>query len=168
MAYMRKNVNLLLMLLLIIVIGSLVILTTLYQSNQKELSIQLAAKTQELEAVKANFTSKLSELNKTSTELQIRSADSEQLNTLYQGLTTERDILDAQLTATKEDLTDAVKQLNDLNKRVAELTLLTNQQKEELDELREENEDLENELTDVKDDYCDEIIANGGSEDDCP
>ncbi|MAG15998.1 hypothetical protein CMO88_02970 [Candidatus Woesearchaeota archaeon] len=101
---MRKNVNLLMLVLVLIVLLSIVLLTTYYQSNFKNISETYETTAEELSKISKNFTTKLTELNRTTTELSVKSTDKKKLEELYNRLKAERDKLYTELTATQEKL----------------------------------------------------------------
>jgi chromosome segregation ATPase len=163
MTYMQRNVNMLLLLLILVAIGALVGLTTLYQHNYKNLSESYEDTATELLQVKTNFSQKLSELNATTTQLELTSGDKQKLNSLYQGLNEVNDQLEGDLTERKTQLDDALslltrtqKELEDARyalikdeEQIALLTSLTNNQKQEIKNLKDEKSDLKTENCDL-------------------
>ncbi len=152
MAYMRRNVNLLLMVLVLVVLFSLVLLTTFYQKNYRNLTETYAATSDELNKVSRNFTSKLGELQSTTSELKMKSTDKEKLDQLYTQLTAENNKLEAELKATQENLASKTVMLEATEKEllsskvtvirqaeeIASLDSAVKNQKKTLDELRAE------------------------------
>ncbi len=152
MAYMRRNVNLLLMVLVLVVLLSLVLLTTFYQKNYRNLTETYEATSEELNKVSQNFTSKLDELQRTTGELKIKATDKEKLDQLYTQLTAEKDKLETELKATQESLASKTlmleateKELSDAKftvikqaEEIASLDSAVKNQKKTLDELRAE------------------------------
>src|SRR3989338_7761884 len=126
MAYMRRNVNLLLMVLVLVVLLSLVLLTTFYQKNYRNLTETYEATSEELSKVSQNFTSKLDELQRATGELKIKSTDKEKLDQLYTQLTAEKDKLEAELKATQGRLAEKTVMLEETERELsgAKITLI--------------------------------------------
>jgi len=160
MAYMQKNVNLLLLVLVLVVLGSIVVLTTVFQSTYKNLSESYETASVELNQLSSNFSSKLQELNKTTAELQIKTSDKLRLDDLYGDLTSVKDKLNSELKETKEILVDTtdtlIRSQADLSdarysliKNEEEITLLNNiidSQKKKMDTLKSEKCDLNKQI----------------------
>ena len=104
--YLKRNVNFVLLLLVITILVGTVAITTYFQSTYKDVSQDLATKNKQLEVVSSNFSTKISELNKTYGELQIKQLDKEKLDQLYTDLTKEKEKVDTELSTTKSILTD--------------------------------------------------------------
>ena len=154
MAYMKRNVNLLLMILLLVVLLSMVILTTFYQSTYRNLTISYDEKTSALTELSQNFSSKLTELNRTTTQLQISSGDKQQLDSLYQQLETDRNKLTVDLSSTKTRLSDTQ---NSLDTTEAELLDAKDQifdQGEEIVLLNDQVSRQKKIIRDYRDDVC--------------
>lgn len=152
MAYMRRNVNLLLMVLVLVVLFSLVILTTFYQKNYRNLSETYEVTSKELSKVSQNFTSKLDELQRTTGELKIKATDKEKLDDLYTQLTAEKNKLETELKATQDSLAGKTAMLEQTERElssakttvikqeeeIADLDSAVRNQKQKIDELRAE------------------------------
>lgn len=157
MTYMKRNVNILLMLLVIMSLSSLVLLTTFYQQNYRDLAQSHEATSDQLNKISQNFTSKLDELNRTTTELETRSSDKELLDDLYSELVeknkkTEKTLNDTKklldsrtkkligtetnLSATKRTLTDQEKKLNYLDSKVKNQTKIIRDLEDEICRLK--------------------------------
>ena len=136
MAYMRKNVNLLLMLLVVTFIFSLVLLTTLYRQNYKNLSEDYENASRTLDTISQNFTSKIEELQSTTSTLNLTSADKEKLDDLYVTLTADKAALDAELQVVRAEL-DRQKLVTELNRRrISDATADVSQKEQQIDTMR--------------------------------
>ncbi len=147
MAYMNKNVNMMLLVLVLVVVVSLVLLTTVFQQNYKNLSQSYESTATELSKVKSNFTQKLQDLNKTTTQLQITSGDKKKLDTLYGDLSSERERLDKELADTVEALREAQSALSEALYRVVK-------QEEEITDLNRLVTNLKAKVKELQDDNC--------------
>ena len=160
MAYMRKNVNMLLAVLVLIVLLSLVILTAFYQQTYRNVTESYEATADELSKISQNFTSKLRELNRTTTELMVKSTDKEQLDRLYLQLEAGKNKLEVELKATQEKLAGTMSILKETEAELsdAKYTIIKNEediamldsavkhQKKQLDELRATNCELNKQI----------------------
>lgn len=160
MAYIRKNVNLLLIVLVLTVLLSLVILTVFYQQNYRNITESYEATAEELGKISKNFTTKISELNRTSAELMIKSTDKEKIEALYSELEAENTKLDTELKATQErlagtisilketeaELSDAKYAIIKNEENIAMLDSAVKNQKKQLDELRAKNCELNKQI----------------------
>ena len=136
MAYMQKNVNLLLMLLVVTFIFSLVLLTTLYRQNYKNLSEDYENASRTLDTISQNFTSKIEELQSTTSTLNLTSADKEKLDDLYVTLTADKAALDAELQVVRAEL-DRQKLVTELNRRrLSDATADVSQKEQQIDTMR--------------------------------
>ena len=136
MAYMQKNVNLLLMLLVVTFIFSLVLLTTLYRQNYKNLSEDYENASRTLDTISQNFTSKIEELQSTTSTLNLTSADKEKLDDLYVTLTADKAALDAELQVVRAEL-DRQKLVTELNRRrLSDATADVSQKERQIDTMR--------------------------------
>ena len=136
MAYMQKNVNLLLMLLVVTFIFSLVLLTTLYRQNYKNLSEDYENASRTLDTISQNFTSKIEELQSTTSTLNLTSADKEKLDDLYVTLTADKAALDAELQVVRAEL-DRQKLVTELNRRrISDATADVSQKERQIDTMR--------------------------------
>ncbi len=135
MAYMRRNVNLLLMLLVLVVLFSLVLLTTFYQKNYRNLTETYEVTSKELSKVSQNFTSKLDELQRTTSELKIKSTDKEKLDGLYTQLTSEKNKLETELKATQDSLAAKAVMLEQTESELSRAKVTLIKQAEEMAEL---------------------------------
>ena len=136
MAYMQKNVNLLLMLLVVTFIFSLVLLTTLYRQNYKNLSEDYENASRTLDTISQNFTSKIEELQSTTSTLNLTSADKEKLDDLYVTLTADKAALDAELQVVRAEL-DRQKLVTELNRRrISDATADVSQKEQQIDTMR--------------------------------
>jgi len=160
MTYMKRNVNLLLMVLLLTVLMSIVLLTAFYQKNYRNITENYEETAEALQLVSQNFSSKLQELNRTTSELQIKSTDKSKLDTLYGDLTDEKDRLEAELKETSDNLKEAMSVLQDTESKLSdaqytllkqdeEITMLDNSvtnQKSKINKLKAENCDLNRQI----------------------
>ena len=111
--YLKKNVNFTLLALVITILLGTVALTTYFQSTYKDVSEELETKAEQLKVISSNFTTKIKELNKTYSELQIKQLDKDKLDQLYTELLREKERTDAELTATKDRLTGTISELQE-------------------------------------------------------
>lgn len=166
--YLKKNVNFGLLMLVITVLVGTVAITTYFQSTYKEVSQDLEQKKEQLEVVSSNFTTKIKELNKTYSELQIRQMDKERLDQLYTDLQKAKELIDAELLATKGTLMETFKELaqkkdelSDANYKLIlqedELTDLRAKVQNQLDTIRSKNAEIDA----LKKQLCDEKQAQG-------
>ncbi|MBI3036179.1 hypothetical protein HYY73_00260 [Candidatus Woesearchaeota archaeon] len=166
--YLKKNVNFGLLMLVITVLVGTVAITTYFQSTYKEVSEDLEQKNEQLEVVSSNFTTKIKELNKTSSELQIKQMDKERLDQLYTDMLKAKELIDAELLATKGTLTETSKELerkkdelSDANYKLIlqedELTDLKAKVQNQLDTIRSRNA----EIASLQKQLCDEKQALG-------
>ncbi len=109
--YLKRNVNFVLLMLVITILVGTVAITTYFQSTYKDVSQDLATKKKQLEVVSSNFSTKISELNKTYSDLQLKQLDKEKLDQLYTDLTKEKEKVDTELSATKIKLTSTFSEL---------------------------------------------------------
>ena len=154
MAYMKKNVNLLLMLLVVTFIFSLVLLTTFYQQNYKKLSEDFENTSRKLDLVSENFSSKIEELHSTTSTLNLTSSDKEKLDELYVNLKTDKESLDAELQNVKAEL-EKQKLAAEFNRRkLSEVQEKLSQRERQMESMRlshkEETEDLRDTVCTLK------------------
>lgn len=166
--YLKRNVNFVLLLLVLTVLVGTVAITTYFQSTYKGVSQDLASKSEQLETVSSNFSTKVSELNRTYSELQLKQLDKEKLDELYTGLTKEKEKVDAELTSTKGQLSDTLKDLDLTAKELQNKKGIILDMETELNELRTKAANLaktinslQEQVDSLKNQLCDEKKAQG-------
>ena len=145
--YMKRNVNFALLGLVITVLVCTVIITTYFQSTYKDVSTELEEKKGQLETINSNFSSKLRELNKTASELQLRQLDKDKLDQLYTDLTGAKEMLDAELESTREKLNQTLIAFERKSDELLEVRYVLLTQENELSELRAK---VENQLGTIR------------------
>ena len=166
--YLKRNVNFVLLLLVITVLVGTVAITTYFQSTYKDVSQDLASKSRQLEVVSSNFSTKVSELNRTYSELQLKQLDKEKLDQLYTDIVKEKEKVDAELSVTKTKLSET---LVELEKKKDELEAANYKlliQEQELADLQvkvanlaKTINSLQAQVDSLKKQLCDEKTAQG-------
>lgn len=166
--YLKRNVNFVLLLLVITVLVGTVAITTYFQSTYKDVSQDLASKNKQLEVVSSNFSTKISELNRTYGELQLKQLDKEKLDQLYTDVVNEKEKVDAELSVTKTKLSGT---LVELEKKKDELDAASYKliiQEQELGDLKVKAANLaktinslQDQVDSLKKQLCDEKTAQG-------
>ena len=144
----KKNVNLLLMLLVVTFIFAMVLLATYATQKNKSLSEDLKNTSTTLDIVNESFSSKIEELENATDTLNVTSADKEKLDDLYVTLEAEKEMLEAEVIALKEDLEKEklaveynrrkrVEAENAVSQRQIHLDFLSKRNKEEVEALEE-------------------------------
>lgn len=166
--YMKKNVNFTLLALVIIVLVGTVAITTYFQSTYKDVSTDLKAKAEQLDVISSNFTTKIKELNKTYSELQIKQLDKEKLDQLYTDLVNEKEKVDAELGVTKDKLTETLTELERKKDELSDANYKLLLQEDELTDLRVKVDNLGKTINSLQDQVksfekllCDEKTAQG-------
>ena len=173
--YLKKNVNIMLLIMILTILIGTVAITTYFKSTYQTVSEDLEQKNEQLLSVSSNFTSKIGELNKTASELQLRQLDKEKLDQLYGDLLKQKAVLDAELTATHGKLADSVteldrkkKELSDANYQLLlqedELADLNKKVQNQLDTIRSKGVQIDNlntQIDSLKKQLCDEKTAQG-------
>lgn len=165
---MKRNVNFMLLLLVLTVLVGTVAITTYFQSTYKNVSQDLATKSKQLDVVSSNFSTKVSELNRTYTDLQLKALDKEKLDQLYTNLTVEKEKVDTELSATKTLLTNTLSLLQETKDDLADANYKLLAQEQELSELNVKVGNLANTINSLQDQVdslknqlCDEKKAQG-------
>ena len=168
MVYIKKNVNFTLLALVITVLVGTVAITTYFQSTYKDVSKDLKTKAEQLEVISGNFTTKIKELNKTYGELQIKQLDKDKLDQLYTDLLKENEKIDAELSATKDKLTETISDLQQKKAELSDANYKILLQEDEITDLRVKVENqlstirsLNAQVDDLKKKLCDEKTAQG-------
>ena len=166
--YLKKNVNFTLLALVITVLVGTVAITTYFQSTYKDVSTDLKAKAEQLEVISSNFTTKIKELNKTYSELQIKQLDKEKLDQLYTDLVNEKEKVDAELGVTRGKLTETLTELARKKDELSDANYKILLQEDELTDLRVKVENqlstirsLNAQVDDLTKKLCDEKTAQG-------
>ena len=149
MTYMKNNVNIVLILLVIIALLSIAGLTVFYQQNHGDLTERHKETSEELLRMNQNFDSTREKLNETSTQLELKSSDKQQLNSLYAQAVNEKNKLEKDLEKTQESVTRLTNELISVRKNLtsARFTIISQNstiraQLRRIGELREEICDL--------------------------
>ena len=168
--YLKKNVNFLLLMLVVTVLVGTVGITTYFQSTYKEVSQDLENKSQQLQVISSNFSQKINELSKTSSELQLNKVDKDRLDQLYSDLLKEKEKLDGELAVTKNQLTDAMNSLKQAQAQLSDANYKLLLQEQEITDLNAKVQNLDNtirsqraQIDDLKKQLCDEKTAQGKS-----
>ncbi len=151
---MRRNVNLLLMVLVLVVLFSLVVLTTFYQKNYRNLTESYEATSEELNKVSQNFTSKLNELQRTTGELKIKATDKEKLDQLYTQLTAEKNKLETELKATQDNLAETTVILGNTERELSSAKVTVIRQTEEIADLDSAVKNQKNKINELNAEIC--------------
>ena len=166
--YLKKNVNFLLLMLVVTVLVGTVGITTYFQSTYKEVSQDLENKSQQLQVVSSNFSQKINELNRTSSELQLNKIDRDKLDQLYSDLLKENEKLDGELEVTKNQLTEAMNSLKEAKAQLSDANYKLLLQEQEITDLNTKVKNLDNtirdqraQIDDLKRQLCDEKTAQG-------
>lgn len=166
--YLKRNVNFVLLLLVITILVGTVAITTYFQSTYKGVSQDLASKKQQLEVVSSNFSTKISELSKTYSELQLKQLDKEKLDQLYTEIVKEKEKVDAELSVTKTKLSETFVELERKKDELADANYKLLLQEEELEDLQVKVANLgrtinslQDQAESLKKQLCDEKIAQG-------
>ena len=166
--YLKKNVNFLLLLLVVMVLVGTVGITTYFQSTYKEVSQDLENKSQQLQVVSSNFSQKINELNRTSSELQLNKIDKDKLEQLYSDLLKEKEKLDGELEVANSHLAEAMDSLKQAQAKLSDANYKLLLQESELTELNTKLQNLDNTIRDqraqidnLKKQLCDEKTAQG-------
>jgi chromosome segregation ATPase len=154
MTYFKKNVNLLLLLAIVLILGSLIGLTTYYQSTYRNISYSYGQTVEQVNMLAKNLTLQKTELNRTLSQLEIKSEDKTKLDQLYTDLSSENERLNSELTGALEELSNKKADLV-----IAENNLLSAQHEisiknAEIARYLNEINDLEDEIDDLEDQLC--------------
>jgi chromosome segregation ATPase len=153
MTYFKRNVNIALLIIIIIILGSLVGLTTYYQSTYKNLSASYGQTVEQVNMLAKNLTLQKTELNRTLSQLEIKSEDKTKLDQLYGDLSNDNERLNDELTGALSELSGKKAELE-----TAKANLLAAQQeiviknkditayKAQISDLKEEIDSLEEQL----------------------
>ncbi|MBI1936353.1 hypothetical protein HYS31_08020 [Candidatus Woesearchaeota archaeon] len=146
MAIFKRDVNLGLLLLIVAALLMFSGFTVYYQTTFKNLSVTYQNQLNELDKVTKDLDAKRGMLNQTSTQLQLKSQQEQDLSKKFVDTKTERDQLESdkkslqvELASTKSTLASTVSKLNDVQTQLAN-TLI---------ELQKKTVDLSNALADV-------------------
>ncbi len=97
MRHITNNVNILLLLIIVLMAGSIVAYNHHQDNITRELADENKQMKQELTEIKLDLTTKEERLRETFSELQRQLQDSVQFESLYTGLSSEREVLNASL-----------------------------------------------------------------------
>mgnify|MGYP001010063000 CR=1 FL=1 len=130
MAYLKRNINLLLLVLCVLLIGFTLSITSYSQNQFETITVQYYDRVNEYKGVIDELQDREQALNTTSFELTRKTQDSAKLNELYSSVEAERDDLELTLKATQTDLSQTKAQLSaaqsTISNRDVEIKLLTN------------------------------------------
>ena len=163
MAFMKKDVNFGLLVLIIISIVVFSAFSVYYQTTFKEVSLEYQTKLEQLGAVTSELATQKQELNKTYSLKTKAEQDRQALDKQYKDVSDENSALRSELIDTKSELAEKSAELdateNLLSQTQASLAAATS-----------EVSSLKSRVSNLKDDIdriCAELIAAGGSDDDC-
>ncbi|MFH1181444.1 MAG: hypothetical protein V1702_00635 [Candidatus Woesearchaeota archaeon] len=154
MTYFKRNVNIALLIIIIIILGSLVGLTAYYQSTYRNISVSYGQTVEQVNMLAKNLTLQKTELNRTLSQLEIRSEDKTKLDQLYGDLSSDNERLNAELTGALSELADKRAELE-----TAQANLLAAQQEitvksAEITDYKEQVKDLKAEIRELEDALC--------------
>jgi len=162
MAYMNKNINILLLALIVLIASSLVGATVYYQNNFQGLNDEYDSKLEQLNNVSADLAKQRAELNLTAGKLKLTTSREEELSKKFTNLSSVKDDLakaKTDLENDNEDLEDRIIRLKKDIKDVRGTLEIAEDKNEELlkevDTLKTENEEFEEEIEDLEDDVDD-------------
>lgn len=150
--YMKRNVNFSLFFLIVIVLIALAGLTTYYQMTYSEQANNLKQKTEEFTTALNELQVKKVQLNQTSVQLQVESQSKEQLSGLYTSIKQEKEIVEADLTKTKDTLLATLSELESTKNELFQTQKEREQYKREAQEWKDEAKNFENQLDDCRSD----------------
>lgn len=150
--YLRKNVNFSLLVLVLTVLVGTVAITTYFQSTYKGVSEDLTAKKEQLEVISSNFTTKIKELNKTYSELQLKKIDKDKLDQLYTDLVNEKEKVDAELAVTTGKLTETLTELERKKDELSDANYKLLLQEDEITDLTAKVSNLNTRIKGLNDD----------------
>jgi chromosome segregation ATPase len=104
MTYFKRNVNIALLVIIILILGSLVGLTTYYQGTYRNISVSYGQTVDQVNMLAKNLTLQKTELNRTLSQLEIKSEDKTKLDQLYGDLSSENARLSSELTGALNEL----------------------------------------------------------------
>jgi len=152
MAYMKKNVNMGLLLLLVAVIICFAAFTAYYQKTFTNLSISYVNKVERIENLVGSLKKQSDILSQTSRTLNTTSAEREVLGERYTTLQSEKEVVEDELTGTKQELNDKIASINALNLQISELN-------SRIDSLIDDVNDLKGDYNSL----CETHVTLGGS-----
>jgi chromosome segregation ATPase len=141
MTYFKRNVNLALLVVILLVLGSLVGLTTYYQSTYRNISVSYGQTVEQVNLLAKNLSIQKTELNRTISQLQIKSEDKTKLDQLYGDLSNDNERLNAELKGALNELSDKKAELS-----TAEANLVSAQ-----NEISIKNKEITDYISEVKD-----------------
>jgi chromosome segregation ATPase len=154
MTYFKRNVNIALLIIIIIILGSLVGLTTYYQSTYRNISVSYGQTVDQVNMLAKNLTMQKTELNRTLSQLEIKSEDKTKLDQLYGDLSNDNERLNAELTGALSELSDKRAELE-----TAEANLLVAQQEitiknADIADYKEQIKDLKADIRSLEGQLC--------------
>jgi chromosome segregation ATPase len=154
MAYFNRNVNLLLLAAIILILGSLVGLTAYYQNTYRNISVTYGQTVDQVNMLAKNLTMQKTELNRTLSQLEIKSEDKTKLDQLYGDLSNENERLNAELTGALQELSDRKAELETTqsNLDAAKQEIFT--KTHEIAALEAEVSDYRRDIRDLEDQLC--------------
>lgn len=122
MAYIKRNVNILLLLLIVLIVAAFAGVSSYYQGTYRNLSKSYGLTVETLNFTEKNLSSRQQELAKTAEELELRTADKAKFEAMYGNLTEQKEIIDRMLAETKDELESVKADLSATQERVTALT----------------------------------------------
>jgi chromosome segregation ATPase len=154
MTYFKRNVNLALLIVILLVLGSLVGLTTYYQSTYRNISVSYGETVEQVNMLAKNLSVQKTELNRTISQLEIKSEDKTKLDQLYGDLSNDNERLNAELKSALAELSqkkaDLITAEDNLVSAQAQITLQKNQISDYVLQIK----DLKAEVHDLKHELC--------------
>ena len=120
MAYIKKNVNVILLLIVLVTLVALAGLSTFFQSTYRNLSLEYRQKIGEINLLSFNLTQKEQTLHTTLVELEEQDKAEEQLGRLYTNLSDVKKRLEGDLDSTRNELVNTFAELKDTQLKLDE------------------------------------------------
>ncbi len=150
MAYLKRNINLLLLVLCVLLLGFTLSITSYSQNQFETITVQYYDRVNEYQSVIDELQEREQALNTTSFELTRKTQDTAKLNELYTQVEGERNDLEIALQNAQTELSQTKAQLSaaqdDIRQKDVEITLLEN----DIEDYEELLADLDDEIDDQK------------------
>jgi len=151
MAYITKNINILLLVLIVLIASSLVGATVYYQNTFQDLNDEYTSKSELLQNISAELAKQQQMLNQTTGELAIKTTREAELSKKYSNLTDIKEYLEAYSADLEQEVDtlkdDYVAKSNELKNVKLQNTNLTVQ----VDDLEDQVEDMDDIIDDLED-----------------
>jgi len=150
MAYLKRNINLLLLVLCVLLVGFTLSITSYSQNQFESISVQYYDRVNEYKGVIDELQEREDALNSTSFELTRKTQDSAKLNELYTSVEAERDDLQLALKQAQADLTQTSAQLTAAQGTISQKDVEIKLQKNDIDDYEELVKQLDAAIDDAK------------------